>query len=451
VPQYYANAEYFINMPVLKSHSPGITVCGKNNYGSLVRRPPGNGGATNPDQGPWLDLHPYLPANGSDAMGSYRPMVDLMGHPDIGGKGLLYLVDALYTGYGWGGIAPPQKWRSDPSNGDWLASILLSQDPVAVDSVAYDMYYAEGIASWDHWPFNMGGINGHQPQQAGADDYLHEAAKAPNPASGTFYDPDGDGVEMTSQGVHEHWNNATDRKYTRNLGTGYGIELITSQPNAPVARHIFYNNSRYDGYDVSASAADDAAIATDKTPLRPGQTATFANYTSYAKGINGVMIDVAGLGGVPTSADFTFRVGNDSTPGDWSAAPAPASVTVRPGAGVGGSDRVMITWADGAITKQWLEVRMKANAITGLTVPDVFYVGNALGDTGDTAGSAAVTATDEAGARNNPHTLAHDPADITDAYDIDRDGRVGPTDAILIRNNATSYGAGTALELITAP
>ena len=28
-----------------------------------------------------------------------------------------------------------------------------------------------------------------------------------------------------SQGVHEHWNNATDKQYTRNLGTGNGIEL----------------------------------------------------------------------------------------------------------------------------------------------------------------------------------------------------------------------------------
>jgi hypothetical protein len=26
--------------------------------------------------------------------------------------------------------------------------------------------------------------------------------------------------------VHEHWNNATDKKYTRNLGKGAGIELV---------------------------------------------------------------------------------------------------------------------------------------------------------------------------------------------------------------------------------
>jgi hypothetical protein len=58
------------------------------------------------------------------------------------------------------------------------------------------------------------------------DNYLHEAALADKPASGTAYDPEGDGTAMASFGVHEHWNNPTDRKYSRNLGTGNGIELV---------------------------------------------------------------------------------------------------------------------------------------------------------------------------------------------------------------------------------
>jgi hypothetical protein len=33
-----------------------------------------------------------------------------------------------------------------------------------------------------------------------------------------------------SLGVHEHWNNATDRKYSRNLGKNEGIELVTVGP-----------------------------------------------------------------------------------------------------------------------------------------------------------------------------------------------------------------------------
>jgi len=62
------------------------------------------------------------------------------------------------------------------------------------------------------------------------DNYLHEAALADDPPSGTFYDPEGDGTGLSSLGVHEHWDNPEDRQYSRNLGTGEGIELIHSDP-----------------------------------------------------------------------------------------------------------------------------------------------------------------------------------------------------------------------------
>ena len=50
-----------------------------------------------------------------------------------------------------------------------------------------------------------------------ADNYLHEAALADN-ASKTVYDLEWDGTARRSLGVHEHWNNAADKKYLRNLG-----------------------------------------------------------------------------------------------------------------------------------------------------------------------------------------------------------------------------------------
>ena len=58
------------------------------------------------------------------------------------------------------------------------------------------------------------------------DNHLHEAALAGKPPSGTVYDPEGDDAPLTSLGVHEHWNNAKDKQYSRNLGTGGGIELV---------------------------------------------------------------------------------------------------------------------------------------------------------------------------------------------------------------------------------
>jgi hypothetical protein len=60
----------------------------------------------------------------------------------------------------------------------------------------------------------------------GADDYLLQAADSANWAPGIKYDPNHDGTHIASMGTHEHWNNDTDKQYSRNLGTGNGIELV---------------------------------------------------------------------------------------------------------------------------------------------------------------------------------------------------------------------------------
>jgi hypothetical protein len=63
------------------------------------------------------------------------------------------------------------------------------------------------------------------------DDYLYEAARANDPPSGTFYDPDHATAtkRLPSLGVHEHWNDPMERKYSRNLETGEGIELVSAK------------------------------------------------------------------------------------------------------------------------------------------------------------------------------------------------------------------------------
>jgi subtilisin-like proprotein convertase family protein len=216
-----------------------------------------------------------------------------------------------------------------------------------------------------------------------------------------------------------------------------------------VGRRLFYNNSKYDGNDPAAGNSDDGAIASDKSALLPGGTATFANVSSYSRGINGVMIDLAGSHPSITAADFTFKLGNDNTPGTWTMAPAPSSVTVRAGAGIAGTDRVEIVWADGAIVNTWLQVIVEANGNTGLPQKagypvgqgDVFFFGNAVADTGlgDTATMATVNATDELAARNNPASLFNN-IPVTNLYDFNRDGLVNTTDQLLARNNPTSVG-----------
>ena len=212
-----------------------------------------------------------------------------------------------------------------------------------------------------------------------------------------------------------------------------------TSPASVVGRYVFYNHSAYDGNDPSASAADDGAIASTQ-PLQPGSgPATSANYTSYSRGINGIMIDVASLAGSPDLNSFSFAVGNSADPTQWSPAPdpAPGGFLVRPGQGVNGSTRIEFVWPDHAIQNEWLQVTVNADAKTGLASPDVFYFGNLVGEGGkgaDSTGQFTVTADDETGARNDPHGVTT-PATINDVYDFNKDGKVDAVDQLIARHS----------------
>jgi hypothetical protein len=228
-----------------------------------------------------------------------------------------------------------------------------------------------------------------------------------------------------------------------------GAQIPLDGPGAEVrARWLFYNNSSFDGNDPAANAADDLAIAPDKQALLPGAgRATFANYTSYSRGINGVMIDVAGLATTTLDvADFTFRCGTSGDPAGWSAAPSPASITVRPGAGTGGSDRITLIWDDGAIANRyWLEITVLAGVRTGLAANDVFYFGSAIGETGNKASEARVNSSDVTRIRNHFSAAG---AGVDNIYDLDRDGNVDNDDVTVCRSH---YSGFTPTVLISPP
>ncbi len=201
LPVCFAEADYLVNFANLKAHTAaGVTLCGKNHFGSLVRWPVQKG---------YYNMHRN---SFTKTTGIYREQVDLLGHAHFGGKTVLYLIDGLYSGK-----HPidhvPRKWSSPPFAGHWTCSLLASQDPVAIDSVGLDFLRAE----WDDFP-----------RRVGVDDYLHEAALANDPPSGTFYDPTHAEPtrRLASLGVHEHWNNPEEKKYSRNLGKDEGIELV---------------------------------------------------------------------------------------------------------------------------------------------------------------------------------------------------------------------------------
>ncbi len=204
--------------------------------------------------------------------------------------------------------------------------------------------------------------------------------------------------------------------------------------SAVVGRHVFYNQSSFDGNSAAINpVSDNAAIATDKTPYIPnGATATFSNITSFSRGINGIMVDLdAGENHAAiTASDFVFTVGNNNTPGSWAAAPAPSAMSVVLGGGVGGSDRVIITWANGSISNKWLEVQVKSNGNTGLVADDRFFWGNKIGDAGSTSppGLFETTSTDAA----QVFATIGVGKPITDLRDYNRDGAVTTTDAAIV-------------------
>jgi hypothetical protein len=193
-------AKYLINMALLRPHGmAGVTLIGKNHFGSVYF--PNEGGGWSP-----RTLHNSVMR--TQAVGSYNPLVELMGHRQLGGKTMLYVLDGLYTAeQNEGNVF---KWASFGDH--WASSLMASQDPVAIDSVGIDVLSSEPRAT---------------QLRGNADNYLHEAAQANKPPSGTVYNPDKTGV-LASLGAHEHWNNATDKKYSRNLGRKEGIELIVA-------------------------------------------------------------------------------------------------------------------------------------------------------------------------------------------------------------------------------
>ena len=202
-------ADYMINIAALKAHHrAGVSLTAKNHFGSHTRTT-----AMHLHMGlPIPDGMPGRPTRPDYKM--YRIQVDLMGHKMLGGNTLLFIVDGLWGGPDAG--AAPTKWRTSPFNNDWTSSIFMSIDQVALESVCFDFLKAE---------YTPGRSYAAHPHIDAADDYLRQAADPANWPDGFVYDPEKDGTALTSLGVHEHWNNAVFKQYSRNLGKDEGIEL----------------------------------------------------------------------------------------------------------------------------------------------------------------------------------------------------------------------------------
>jgi hypothetical protein len=242
-------------------------------------------------------------------------------------------------------------------------------------------------------------------------------------------------------------SSATNGTITGATGTGTINNDDVAPASTVVGRRVFYNQSKFDGNTSGVSTSDDLAIATDKVALLPGAgQANFTNITSYTRGINGIMVDLQGTHGTLTASDFIFKVGANNTPSLWASPLETPTVTVRAGAGTGGSDRVEIIFtATNSPKNQWLEVIVKGNDTrgsfntnTGLAASDIFFFGNRIGEDGSgTVGQAITSFVDENGAKT--HSGA---ATITNVWDFDRSGLVSSVDSLAAR-----FNSGTLLKI----
>ena len=144
-------------------------------------------------------------------MGSYNCLVDLNGHKHMDGKTLLYMIDALYPSKNQtSGVI-----RFASFGNDWFSSLLASQDMVAIDSVGLDFLRAEQAVSPRH-----GGRRGQSRQLPARGRPGGQAAFRHRVRSGRRRDDPGE------HGRPRALEQSEGRKYSRNLGTGNGIELV---------------------------------------------------------------------------------------------------------------------------------------------------------------------------------------------------------------------------------
>lgn len=224
------------------------------------------------------------------------------------------------------------------------------------------------------------------------------------------------------------------------------VTFVLSAKSTVATRGLFYRG---------ASGSSAASTLSDKMALMPGQASSFSNYSSYSFGLNGLVVDIAGLPASTTTLQMLSSLGFTQWDGiaaaGFVALPAAAvpSISMLPGGGASGSARVQITFPDNTLQNTWLQVTVLANANTGLATNDLFYFGNVIGDVnvGNTTSRLRVNSTDTGAVRNNQSTLPNS-ADVTNIYDINRDGRVNATDTGIVRTNQQTIGI---VAPITAP
>jgi hypothetical protein len=208
------------------------------------------------------------------------------------------------------------------------------------------------------------------------------------------------------------------------------------------ARHVFYNSSYYDNNNVgidpgTGAKTDSAAIDTTKSPLMvDGGVSTFANWTGYTKGLNGLIYDVEAPTVDPQASDFTFT--NLTRTGATASAvsPSASSMIVLQAAGPR-KVRMIFTFADNSLKNTWLQVDIGTGF--GLAAAETHYWANAAGEVniGNSATNILTDSADELAIKAHPTTSLNRSL-VTDPYDITKNSTADATDQLYVRANKTS-------------
>jgi len=182
----FVEADYVMDLAIMKGHvSQGVTLVAKNFFGCLDI------------ETDWRkNAHCAGFSQSREGKRQYSVYPDFIGHKDLGAKTVLYLIDGIYSNKSLNGI-PNTKWNLVPYNNEWMGSLFVSQDPVAIESVVLDF----ALTAWSDAPDMMY-----------SDHAMEEMALANNPPSGVKYDPERDGTILSSLGTAEHWNNPIKKK-----------------------------------------------------------------------------------------------------------------------------------------------------------------------------------------------------------------------------------------------
>ena len=163
-------ATYVINLPIIKKHVQApVTLGFKNHFGSL-----NDLGGPNED-----NPHSYIDPSTAYYNPAYQPVVDVCANPNIAGKTVLTIGDALFGAPSM--HAEPIPWQTFGNSAS--NSLLFARDPVAIDCVMCDLLRAEwGLsdAAYDYLRLaearNLGTFERGEPRGEGYQriDYVRE-------------------------------------------------------------------------------------------------------------------------------------------------------------------------------------------------------------------------------------------------------------------------------------